>query len=201
MGELHRERCSSLGERSKVGSISKHTREGNLSCDHTGPPPVFSFRCLASSGVKIAHDLAHKLFGGDDLDRHQGFKKNRAGSPGTFLETDRTGNLEGHLRGIDIMVRSVDERNLDVDHRVPRQDSSLHRLFDPFLNSGDELLGDGPPDDPIHKLKSLSRALRFKHQPDMAVLASPSRLADKPALGLDRLCFANGHSFYLWLPS
>src|SRR4030042_212982 len=94
MGELHRERCSSLGERSKVGSISKHTREGNLSCDHTGPPPVFSFRCLASSGVKIAHDLAHKLFGGDDLDRHPGFKKNRGGSPGTFLETDRTGNLE-----------------------------------------------------------------------------------------------------------
>ena len=44
------------------------------------------------------------------------------------------------------MELPVDERDLDVDHRVPRQDPLGHRLHDALLDRGDELLGIAPED-------------------------------------------------------
>ena len=39
----------------------------------------------------------------------------------------------------------VDQRHVDVDHRVPAQDAVGHRLDDALLDRGDELCGIAPP--------------------------------------------------------
>src|SRR2546423_899975 len=54
---------------------------------------------------------------------------------------ERAGDLEGHFRGIDIVVAAVIERDLHVGHGIARQNSTLERFLDTGFRGVDIFLG------------------------------------------------------------
>ena len=62
----------------------------------------------AAAAGEVADHVAEELLGRDDLDRHDRLEQDRLGPPGGLLERHRAGDLEGHLRGVDVVVLAVD---------------------------------------------------------------------------------------------
>ena len=73
---------------------------------------------LAAAAVEVAHDVAHELLGHRDLDLHDRLEDGRVGLAEGVLDGHRAGDLERHLRRVDVVVRAVEQGDLDVDHRV-----------------------------------------------------------------------------------
>src|SRR5206468_1499 len=74
---------------------------------------------------------------GDDLLGHV------LGHFGVRVELHRvarpTGDLEGQLGRVDVVVLAVLQGHLDVDQRVAREDTELHGLLRPGVHAGDVL--------------------------------------------------------------
>src|SRR6476620_3562709 len=90
----------SLGAAAQVAHVAEHLRERDQRLDDTGAGALVHRLDGAAPGVQVADDVAHVLFGGDDLDRHERLQQGRAGLACSLLEGDRSGDLEGHLRGV-----------------------------------------------------------------------------------------------------
>ena len=56
-----------------------------------------------------------------------------------FLERHRTGDLEGHFRGVDLVDLTVVDRGLDADHREAGEHAGFHGFLDTSLDGSDEL--------------------------------------------------------------
>ena len=91
------------------------------------------------------------------------------------------------------MVRAVDQRRLQVDHRVAGQDALGHRLAQPLLDGGDVLLRHDAADDLVAELEAGAHLGRRELDDDVPVLAvaaglalelvvDPRRLADRLAV-------------------
>ena len=50
------------------------------------------------------------------------------------LDGHRAGDLERHLRRVDVVERAVEQRHLDVDDRVAGVDARLERLADALVD-------------------------------------------------------------------
>ncbi len=62
-----------------------------------------------------------------------------------FLKRQRAGDLEGHVRRVDLVVAAVDQGDLDVDDGVAGEDAGAHRLLDASSTDGMYSLGMAPP--------------------------------------------------------
>ena len=71
-----------------------------------------------------------------------GSSRMRLGLLGRFLERHGAGDLERHLRAVDLVVRTEGEAGAHVDERVARDDTALHRLLDTGVDRGDVLARD-----------------------------------------------------------
>jgi len=71
-----------------------------------------------------------------------------------FFTGDRTGDLEGHLRGVDVVVGTVGEAYAHVDNRVTGQHARGQRLGNALVDRLDVLLGDDAARDLIDELVS-----------------------------------------------
>src|SRR5262249_34892471 len=108
------------------------------------------------------------------------------------------GDLERHLAGVDLVVAAVGEADLDVDHRVPREDAGLRRLLHALLHRRHVLAGDGGALQPVLEDEPSADLPRLDLEPDVTVLAPAARLPHEAALGLGLL--ANRLPVrYLWL--
>ena len=83
-----------------------------------------------------------KLSGTTIDELHDRLEERDARLLGALLQRERARDLERHVRRVDGVELAVDERDLDVDHRVPAEDPLGHRLHDPLLDRGDELVRD-----------------------------------------------------------
>src|SRR6185503_4090090 len=110
----------------------------------------------------------------------------RVGLGEGVLDRQRAGDLERHLRRVDLVERSVEQRDLDVDHGIPGVDAGLERLLDPLVDGLDVLARDRAADDLVDEL--VARALLGRLDPDdrVAVLALAAGLADMTATALRR---------------
>jgi len=68
------------------------------------------------------------------------------------------------------MEGAVDERHLEVDDGVSRDDALGHGLDDAFFYGGAVLLRNDAADDPVHKFEPRAPGQRFDFQPGVAVL-------------------------------
>ena len=59
-----------------------------------------------------------------------GLEDGRVGLVDGVLEGHRAGDLERHLRRVDVVERAVKEGDLDVDHRIAGVEAGLERLAD-----------------------------------------------------------------------
>src|SRR4051812_9530285 len=94
MRKLHRVRRPSLSPRTEVGGIAEHHREGNLGVDYLCVSSLGGADDLSAPGGQIAHHVAHRLLGSDDLRLHHRLQQHRRGLVAGVLEGDRARDLE-----------------------------------------------------------------------------------------------------------
>src|SRR4051794_4611913 len=150
--EHHRVARPSLGAAAQVAHVAEHLRQRHQSPDDAGAGALVHRLDGSAAGVQVADDVAHVLFRGDDLDGHERLEQGRAGLAGGLLEGDRAGDLEGHLRGVDLVVLAVQEQRLDPDHGIAGEDAVLHGVLHALVHRGDVLLRDATTGDLVLEL-------------------------------------------------
>src|SRR5207245_6761089 len=104
---------------------------------------------------------------------------------GRFLEGQRARDLEGHLRGVDLVIAAVVEPNLHIHYREAGQDAPIQRFADARLDGLDELLGDRAAGDVVLEDEALAGP-RLDLDVADSVLPMAARLLDVPAHALGR---------------
>src|SRR5919112_271561 len=141
-----------LGAAAQVAHVAEHLRERDQGPDDAGAGALLHRLDGPAPGVQVADDVTHVLLRGDDLDGHQRLEQGRAGLARGLLEGDRAGDLEGHLRGVDLVVRAVEQDRLDADHRVAGEDAVLHRVLHALVDRRDVLPRDAATGDLVLEL-------------------------------------------------
>src|SRR6185503_9016957 len=85
-------------------------------------------------------DSARVVVGSDDFNAHDRFEQYRTGFFDRILERERTGNVERTLIRIDFVIRTEHEPDLDVDHLVSSEKTTLHRVADSLFDRLDVFL-------------------------------------------------------------
>src|SRR5215210_4340057 len=200
--EDHRVAGPSLGAAAQVAHVAEHLRERDEGPDDASAGALLHRLDGPAPGVQVADDVAHVLLGRDDLDGHERLEQSRAGLAGGLLEDHRAGDLEGHLRGVDLVVLAVEQRGLDADHGVAGKHAVLHGVLHALVDRGDVLPRDATTGDLV--LELVGRAVGRDRQGldadlDLGELARTTglllvgvvdlldRLADRLAVGHLRL--------------
>src|SRR5215204_6315383 len=124
MIELHGERSAALGLGAHGRRVTEHLGERHHGAYDLPAAAGVHTLYVATPRREVAHNVAHKLLGHDDLDVHHGLKKDRVGPLEGLFDGHRTSDLERHLGRVDVVVRTVDQLNLDIDHGVARDDAA-----------------------------------------------------------------------------
>src|SRR5690606_28851685 len=184
--KLHRVHGPPLGQGAQRRRVPEHLRQRDARADDLRVATLRHPADLATAARDIADHVAHVVRGGDDLHVHDRLEEHRIATPGALLQRDRPGDLERHLARVDVVVRTVDQLDLHVDHRVAGEDAALHRLLHPLLDRADVLARDHAAHDPVLEDESGTRLRRLDVDHDVAVLAPAAGLADELALDVLR---------------
>ena len=98
-----------------------------------------------------------------------------------LLQSERAGDLERGVAGVDPVRLAVDEADPHVDQRSPRDDPLLGLGADPLLHRRDVVVGDRPTDDLVDELEAGALGQRLDLDRADGVLAVPAGLLDVPA--------------------
>src|SRR6202012_4699677 len=103
------------------------------------------------------------------------------------FERHRSRNLKRHFRRVDIVVRTVVERRLEVEYREARERTRVRCFANALLDRLYVFLGNRTADDFV--LEDVTRAgrLRLETNPNVAVLALAAGLTHEFSLNFDRL--------------
>src|SRR5689334_2539519 len=137
--EDHRVAGPTLGAAAQVAHVAEHLRERDQRPDDASAGALLHRLDDPAPGVQVADDVTHVVLGRDDLDGHQRLEQGRVGLARGLLEDHRAGDLEGHLRGVDLVVLAVEQDRLDAHHRVAGEDAVLHGVLDAVVHRGDVL--------------------------------------------------------------
>ena len=85
------------------------------------------------------------------------------------------------------MIRTIEERRLEVEHRVASERAGVRRFADALLDRLDVFPGYGAADDFVLEDVTGTGRLRLEPNPNVAVLALAAGLTHEFALLLDRL--------------
>src|SRR5512141_1206073 len=108
VAELHRGGGPTLAHAPEVGHVPEHLGERDERPHDLGRPSRFHPLDLAATAVEVADDVAHELLGHRHLDPHDRLEDGRIRLGEGVLDGHRTGDLERHLRRVDLVVRTVD---------------------------------------------------------------------------------------------
>src|SRR5215211_4467742 len=125
MIELHGERRAALGLGAHGRRVAEHLGERDHRADNLPTAAGVHTLYLATPRREVAHHVAHELFGHDDLDVHNGLQKDRVGPLESLFDGHGTSDLERHLGGVDVVVRTVDQLDPDIDDGVARDDARI----------------------------------------------------------------------------
>src|SRR5215211_7293190 len=181
MIELHGERRAALGLGAYGRRVTEHLGERNHRADYLPAAARVHALYVASPRREVAHHVAHELLGHDDLDGHHGLQEDRVGPLEGLFDGHGTGDLERHLGGVDLVVRTVDQLDPDVYDGVARDDAGIQRILDAFVNAGDVLPRDDAADDLVVELVA-SLVVVLGVDDRVAVLAPATGLPHEPAL-------------------
>ena len=100
------------------------------------------------------------------------------------LDGHRSGDLERHLGRVDVVVRPVEQGDLDVHDREAGVDARGERLADALVDRLDVLARDGAADDLVDELVAGALLGGLELDDRVAVLALAAGLADEAAVAL-----------------
>src|SRR6476661_7352776 len=150
--ELHRVHRTTLGLGPQVANVSEHLRQRDKGADDLGTADVLHGLDLATAGVEVA-DV---VLGRTHLDGHHRLEEHGVGLADGLLQHHRTGDLERHLRGVDVVVGAIEQGGLDADQRVAGEHTELHGVLDAVVHGGDVLTQDTATGDLVLELVELA---------------------------------------------
>ena len=154
--ERHGVHSAALGLRTQVTDVAEHAGQRDVRTDDLDALCIFHGLHLATAGVEVTDNFTHVFLRGADLDIHQRFEQNRVRLACGFLESHTAGDLERHFRGVNIVVRAVNQRGLDADNRVTGQDAVVQCILDTGVNRRDVLAGNAATGDLVLELVQLA---------------------------------------------
>ena len=191
MAGLHGVEAATLGLGTQVGRVAEHAGEGHECRDLLDT----AIACLhgldlAAAGVEVANDVAHVLLRDNGNDLHHRLGEDGISLSHSLLEGHGAGDLERHLRRVDLMVGTVVQGNLHVNDVVAGQNTGLHSALDTVVNSGDVLLGNSTAHDSVDELVALTGLVGLDGDLDVTVLTGATGLT--LVLGILIDCLADG---------
>src|SRR5215218_5665388 len=187
MIELHGERRAALGLGAHGRRVAEHLGERDHRADNLPTAAGVHTLYVATPRREVAHHVAHELLGHDDLDVHHGLQEDRIGPPEGLFDGHGTGDLERHLGGVDLVVRTVDEFDPDIDYGVASDDAGIEGILDALVHARDVLPRDDAADDLVVELVA-GLVVVLDVDDRVPVLATATRLPHEPALdALDAL--------------
>src|SRR5450759_2203259 len=189
LAEMHGETAAPLRPRPQFGGVPEHGRQRHHRFDDAGGATQLGGFDAAAAGIQVADHIAHVIFRDHHFHGHDGFQQYRFGAPGRFLDRHGAGDLEGHFRGIDIVVTAVVQRHLDIRHRIARQNAALERFLDADLGGVDVLLRYPAAGDVILEHEPTAGRQRLDADFDVAVLPVTAGLLDVAAFGFGVLAY------------
>src|SRR5690606_25424978 len=166
--------------------VAEHFGKRHLRADDLGARAGFHALDAAAPRVQVAHDVAHVFFRHGDFHFHDRLEQHRVAFLPGGLQRQRTGDLERHFAGVDVVVGTVEQNGLDVHQRIAGQHAVFHRFLDAGLLGGDVFLRLHAADDLVLELEAAARFQRLDLDPDVTVLAAAARLPDEFAFNLRR---------------
>src|SRR5699024_1196259 len=109
----------------------------NVSADHLSASDVFHTLDAAAAAVDIADNVAHVILRRSNLYLHDRLKKYRICFLHSLLECHGTCDMECHLTGVYLMVRSIVYGRVNAKHRESSQNTGLRCFLDTFADSRD----------------------------------------------------------------
>ena len=179
--ELHRVGCTALGLGAKVGSVTEHLAQRHLGTDELAVLAILHALDLAAATGEVAHNVAHVLLGGLDLDSHDRLEQLRIGLLEGVLDSHGTGDLEGGLGGVDLVVRTVEQGDLNVEDREAGDNTGVQGLLDALVDGRDVLLGHDAADDSVDELVAEALLHLLELDDGVAVLTATAGLTDELA--------------------
>src|SRR6478735_7776487 len=176
--ELHRVHRTTLGLGPQVANVSEHLRQRDKGADDLGTADVLHALDLATAGVDVTDDVAHVVLGRTHLDGHHRLEEHGVGLADGLLEHHRAGDLERHLRGVDVVVGAVQQDGPDAHQRVAGEDTELHGVLDAVVDAGDVLARDPATGDLVLELVQLTLVgvQRLEGHLHLRVLTGATRL-------------------------
>ncbi len=107
VGKLHGIGRPALSHRPQIRGIAEHLRQRDMSFDNLCGRPGIHTQNLASARADIPDDITHELFGHHHFHGHDRLKENRACLAHRILEGHGARDLEGDLRGVDVVITPV----------------------------------------------------------------------------------------------
>src|SRR5215471_20083067 len=105
--ELHRVRGAPLRHAAQVGRIAEHLGERHLGPHDLGLAARLHAFDLPAAAIQIAHHVTQELVRGRDLHLHHGLEELWIRFSQGGARRLRAGHLEGHLVGVDLVVRTI----------------------------------------------------------------------------------------------
>src|ERR1700722_907027 len=193
--ELHRVVGPALRVGPQVGGVPEHLAQRDLGVDRERVAALLGALQMPTTTGQIAHHIAHEVLWRYNLDREHRLQEHGLRALSGLLAPDRSRHLERDLRGVDVVVLAVHQRDAYVNHRVAGLDAVLQGLLDTLLDSRDVFRRDRSTLDLVDEVKALAGSGLHVDVHD-SELARAAGLAHKLAFYLldgaaDRLAVGN----------
>src|SRR6266436_6636662 len=174
--ELHGEGGTPLRHGAQIAHIAEHVGERHHRVDDVGVAAHVLALDLPAARVEVADDRTGIVFGRHHLDLHDRLEQDRRALLQRLTQRRARADFEGERRRIDVMIGTVDQRHLEIDHREPRQDARSQDRFEALFDAGNVFLRYRSTDDFVLELEASSRRQRFGDDFDASKLARPAGL-------------------------
>ena len=186
--ELHCKGSPTLRAGAEVCCITEHLRKRRNRVDDLRPVAHFHAGDMTAARGQVAQNVAEIVLRHEHFNLHHRFEQHGARLRERFLDRERARDLERDLRGIDLVIGTVDERCADVHHRIAAKRAGFQRVADTAFDRRDVLLRDHAADDLIDELKAGTRLHGLEGHLAVAELAMAAGLPDITSFDRDGLC-------------
>ncbi len=133
----------------------------------------------ATAPAQVAANVALIFFRRDVFDLHDRLEQNRFALLEAIFHGENRRDFERELVRIDFVETSVNDIDLNIDHRITAKHAVEHRFLDSFLHRWNVFARNNAADDLVFDYQALAALARSHIDLDVAVLTAAARLLDQ----------------------